>query len=194
MSPRPNMAQSWEGHFSPPNLAELGLPHSDSLRGRHDANWYAWAMNNPNAASADEEWIRCYWSGLPCPYGNPIWETITEGQIAVLGTDLRELAYRRIKAEFPDSLAFLEIARLSACVGSDLGSICGYLKLTDRLELVYLMNMLDSKDARFLTRIRELIQSGHPVNSEDLSPHFLEDSFGCSPDLSPYGCSWEMTN
>ena len=190
------LALSWgadhSNHFSVSNRATLDLSEAGSRRDRFDANWITWAHGNPEKVLKDDFWIKNYWSGKPYPGKHPIWETIVEGRLTVVGTALRKKAYGRIKDEFPDSLAFLEIARLAARTESDLGSICGFLKKSDKLRLDYLMNMQDAKDTIFLKRLKELLQSDHPINTQDLVPHFARDSFGCVPDLKPYSHSWEL--
>ena len=185
-------AQSWGEPFFSTNLAELEVSCPRISRDQHDANWFTLAMANPIEALKDKTWITSYWGGEPCPLDRPIWETIVDGRFTVLGTDLRNRAYGRIKDEFPDSLAWLEVSRISACIGSDLGSICGYLRCSNILELTYWMNMEDAENPNFLDRLHEYRQSENPINHQDLSPHLSQDSFGCVPDLRPYGCSWKL--
>ena len=185
-------ARSWGRPFVSSHLSELEVSSSRSPPGQHDANWYTWAMDNSQKALKDQTWITRYWSGEPYPSEHPIWETIVDGRFTVLGTDLRNWAYDRIKKEFPDSLAWLEIARITACVGSDLGSISAFLKRSHTIDLIYVMNLKEADDPNLLDRIGEFKRSGNPTNHQDIAPHFSRDSFGCVPNLRPYGCSWRL--
>jgi hypothetical protein len=185
-------ATSWDHagntHFQPEYLAELSLSEAGSRRDRLDANWITFAARNTADSSTDHSWIAKYWSGEPYPNQTPIWETLVDGRIVVLGTDIRQRAYAKIKSEFPDSLTFLEIARQAAWVGSDLGSISAFLRFEGQdLILDYGMNMLDAKNPEVLEKLTALRESGHPINYSDMKLHVEQESFGRVPDLRPYG-------
>ena|GEM_PF-4972846 len=133
-------------------------------------------------------WVPSYWAGEPYPNATPIWETLVEGRMIVLGTSLREQAYAAMKRHFPNSLMFLEIARQAAWVGSDLGNICAWLGQDgDELALKYLMDMQDAQNPDILGRLVRLQKNGHPINWADMAPHIAQDSFGRVPDLRPFG-------
>jgi hypothetical protein len=177
-------ANQWSGnHFKPEFLAELHLGEADAGRDKHDANWIA----QPNL-SGDTHAIREYWAGEACPgHAAPIWETLVEGRAVVLGTTLRERAYEIVKANAGDTLTFLEIGRLAAWAGSDLGNICGCLvEEGDDVALHYLMDMRQAADPDLLAKMDGLIKSGHPVRWGDIQPNFANDSFGAVPDLRPF--------
>ena len=189
-------ARSWGGgnlnHFSNSNLAELELSNAIDCLEQFDANWITWAHSNPEQSLKNNSWIDKYWSGQPYPEEDPTWETLYMGQMTVLGTNLRNRAYERIKYEFPNSLAFLEIARISTLLGSNLGSICGFISNTlDGTRLNYLMDMQDAENPIFLKELGEFMRSEQPVNHNDLAPHFSKDSFGHVPDLRTYGHTWK---
>jgi hypothetical protein len=113
---------SFRNHFRPEFLAELHL-ETTSRRDRLDSNWITYAKLDENGfllPSELNEFDR-YWRGEEYPGKLPIWETIVEGRMIVLGTNLRNRAYETIRREYPRSVTLLEIARLAAWVGSDSG-------------------------------------------------------------------------
>ena len=127
-------AGAWDrngkSHLRKDYLAELSFIDAGLKRDRLDSNWITYAPVRDDGFLTDLEWIPGYWAGLPHPDHEPIWELLVEGRLTVLGTELRQRAYHAISSEFPDSLAFLEISRLAAQTGSDLGSIAGFLQKT----------------------------------------------------------------
>lgn len=163
-------------------LAEVSLADAVGRRDQLDANWITYFGDQP-----DTDWMRAYWSGSRCPDYDPIWETLIDGKIIVLGTELRQKAYDEITSEFPESLMFLELGRQAARVGSDLCSITSFLEVEDGDHVIdYLMNMEDAESPEFLQRLRGLVDSGHPINPADMQPHIANESFGRVPDLRPY--------
>jgi hypothetical protein len=118
---------SFRNHFRPEYLVELHIQTSFS-RDRLDSNWITLSSRDENGFFiGDLNWIDRYWGGEPFPDRLPIWETLLEGRMVVLGTELRKRAYDVIKEKFPNSLGLLEIARLAAWVGSDLGNTAAWL-------------------------------------------------------------------
>lgn len=189
-------AHSWGGgnsnHFSASKLATLELSNAIDCFEQLDANWVTWAHTNPEQSLENNSWIDNYWSGQPYPDGDPIWESLYMGKMTVLGTNLRNRVYERIKYEFPNSLAFLEIGRISALLESNLGSMSGFNWNTpDGAHLNYLMDMQDAENPVFLKKVEEFMMSRQPVNYKDSAPNFSKDSFGHVPDLRPYGHTWK---
>lgn len=181
-------ALTWGGYFRPENLTELNLSEAGPRRDRFDAQWLGKAVVNEQGHVADLEWAHQYWRGEPCDTGTPIWETLVDGRAIVLGTAIRERAYSIIKQAAPDSLMLLEIARLAAWIGSDLGNVFAILKEEgDDLVLDFRMDMKDANDPIFLAKLDQLIKGGHPVNSKDMQPHIAAESFGKTPDLRRFG-------
>ena len=172
------------GHFRAENLAELSLNEAVG-RDRLDANWITHA--DPRAVGPNGEWTSRYWQGEPYPGATPVWETLVEGKVVVLGTELRERAYLVVRAHWPGSLMLLEVSRLGAWIGSDIGSIGVFMAEgpTD-YEFKFLLDMRDADDHGFLDRLRQLMGSGHPVNWADIGPHYERGSFGETPDMSPF--------
>jgi hypothetical protein len=165
-------------HCSLSNLAEV---HVGKSRGeRFDLNWITYWRNHQ-----DLSWMDRYWTQEPYPHAKPVWECLTEDRVVVLGTDLREVAYSNIKRKHPDSLAFLEIARIAAWLNSDLGNISPLLVRTeDGAELTFHMDFRDAENPTFLSAVERYMASGAPVNRRDISAQFSKDIFGCVPDLT----------
>lgn len=179
-----NQAVSWGGHFKAENLVEINLAEAQG-RDQLDANWISYA--DPSAVSFHDEWIQRYWQGEPYPNAEPVWETLVEGRATVLGTTVRERAYQVVKPCWPNSLMLLEIARLGAWIGSDIGSISVLMANGEEEYLfIFEMDMRDASNAEFLDRLTELMKSGHPVNWADITPHYETGNFGCTPDMTPY--------
>jgi hypothetical protein len=176
-----------KNHFRPEFLAELSLSEAGQKRDRLDSNWITHAQINEKGLYVSEEWISHYWAGDPYPDAVPIWETIVDGRLVVLGTELRERAYANVKKGFPDSLMFLEISRQAAWVGSDLGSISGWIRdAGNEFVLEYLMDMRDAENPEFLQKLTRLREAGHPMRVEDMKPHIENDSFGSVPDFRKF--------
>lgn len=182
---------AWGGHFRLENLAELSLTEATG-RDRLDANWISHA--DPSTIGRNEEWMSRYWRGEPFPGARPVWETLVEGRVAVLGTDLRERAYQVVKAHWPGSLMLLEISRLGAWIGSDIGSIGVFMaESPNAYDFKFLLDMRDASEAGFLERLERLMSGGHPVNWADIGPHYERGSFGQTPDMSQYKFSCPRT-
>ncbi len=175
-------------YFRAEYLAELHLGEAGPRQDRLNSNWITHAPMNEEGFLTEVAWVPSYWAGEPYPNATPIWETLVEGRMIVLGMSLRDQAYAAIKRRFPDSLTLLEIARQAAWVGSDLGNICAWLG-QDGAELVlnYLMDMRDAEDPDVIGALEHLKKSGHPINWADMAPHITKNSFGNLPNLRPFG-------
>jgi hypothetical protein len=179
---------SLRNHFRPEYLAELHLQSSFS-RDRLDSNWITFSPRDERGffLMHDLDWTNRYWDGEPFPDRLPIWETIFEGRMFVLGTELRNRAYAVIRETFPESLGLLEIARQAAWVDSDLGNTAAWLaEEGEDIALHYLLDMRDASNPNFLAKLDQLKKENHPVNWDDLRPHLEKGSFGRVPDLRPY--------
>jgi heme oxygenase len=93
---------------------------------------------------------------------------LVEGRLYVLGTELRKRAYDLVQRHMPYSTALLELGRLAAWVGSNLGAAYAFLysENDQGLELRYIMDMADAEDPDFLDRLGKLGESGHPMGPE----------------------------
>ena len=91
-----------------------------------------------------------------------------------------------VKEYWPDSLMWLEISRLGAWLGSNIGTINVFMaETTEGHECRFLLDMGDAEEPSFLERIKQLRKS-HPVNIDNIKPHYEQDSFGCTPDMTPF--------
>jgi len=176
-------AESWGGHFRPENLGEVEV-HPVGEVTRVDSDWITYAETDRlgNLDTSDLSWIERYWAGEP--HGStPVWETIVQGRAVVFGTKLRERAYNVLARDFPSALDTLEMARLAAEVGSDLGQTGAWITQSepDRLRLDYYLDMQDGHNPELHERLRAY---GGPRNYRDLVPG--KETFGL-PDFRPYG-------
>ena len=180
-------AKEWGGHFSSDYQAELGLLPEATVS-RHDANWITYAPFDSAGFLKSAHWADPYWSGEPFPNRAPIWELIVDGRAAVYGTELRERAYAIIKAEFPECLTVLELGRISALLGSDLGQISSWLTQATEGEfsLNYNIDMKDAQNSKFLEKVRNY---DGPKNYADLAVG--GDKFSV-PDLRSFGESFHI--
>ncbi|WP_168017000.1 hypothetical protein [Halomonas salinarum] len=160
-------AREWGNHFSSKYQAELGLLPGATFS-RHDANWITYAPLDSNGDLKSIDWVDPYWLGEPFPNRAPVWELIVDGRAAVYGTELRERAYATIKAEFPKCVAILEMGRIAALLGSDLGQISSWLIQASEAELLlqYYTDMRDAQDPQFLEKLRNY---DGPKNHADLA-------------------------
>jgi hypothetical protein len=167
-------------HCSFGNLAEIHVV--SPRKEKFDLNWIT---NWRNHRLADEDWMDRYWRHEPYPYAEPIWECLTEHRVTVLGTDLRNIAYAKIKRDHPDSLALLEIARIAAWLNSDLGSISPHVvRIQDELEIRICMDFRDATNPAFLKSVGSYMASENPVNRKDISAQFSNQTFGRVPDMT----------
>ena len=163
------------------NLAEINL-YETRRTSTHDLNWITYHGDN-----TDPSWMHAYWKAETCLGHAPIWETLVEGHINILGTQLREKAYQMIKEQFPESMCWLEIARIAAWAGSDLGSIAAFiLSKGDNFAMDYYFNVEDANNPTVLKKVEDHKQSGLPGNWKDIEPSFSKGTFGSVPDLRKF--------
>ena len=180
-----DQALVWDGHFRPDNLAELSLAESTQGGQLLDANWISSGTLEVDGRHAD--WMERYWSGEPYPEAQPVWETLVKGKVSVLGTDLRDRAYEVVKHCWPESLMLLEISRMGAWLGSNIGTINVIMAETAaEYKFDFLLDMRDAQNPDFIERLQRLMASGHPVNWVDIKPHYERGTFGRTPDMTPF--------
>jgi hypothetical protein len=179
-------------HFQSQFLTELSFEKSTIPLRRFDANWIS---HSDPSDIVEQEWMKHYWAGEAFSNAEPHWETLCAGTLIVLDRDIRERAYRILNEEFPESMMFLELARLAAAVGSDLGSISPLLlKNSDQFTLDYAMNFVDADNPEFFRKLEAHQGVGHQVNWQDIRPHFAQGSFGKLPNLKPYRAFWDIAS
>lgn len=172
-------AYEWGGHFLPEYLGEFELYPSNSIT-RLDSNWITHAPLRQDGRIQNEEWINKYWSGEPFPGKHPIWELIVQGRGVLCGTELRERAYTTVSARFPEAVSILEVSRIAAHVGSDLGQAFAWAVREGygSIKLSFFLDMRDANKPDCLERVR--LFDG-PRNHKDLAvggEHFRVPDFG----------------
>ena len=178
-------ALGWGVAFRTELLAEVEV-HARAPATLVDARWLA----SPELPLDDEsatQWMQGYWSGQPKPGGEPHWETIVDGRLVVCGTELRERAHRIVAAKFPHSLALLELSRLGACLGSEVGTINAYLRADATGSRVrFEMDERDVTSHAFRDQLTTFIHAGNPVDWDRLAPFFDQSKPLNAPDFGPY--------
>lgn len=182
-------AHQWGGHFSPDNLAEVLLFPTSPIS-RHDANWITFAPLDNNGRIGNEEWIQRYWSGEPFPEREPLWEVIAQGRAVISGTELRIRAYNNVYSKFPEAVALLEIGRIAAHVGSDLGQMSAWLLRNEdgTVSLRFHIDMRDANEPEFLDKLQSY--SG-PRNTRDLA---VGGNYFSLPYLDEIRCQFTVSN
>lgn len=149
---------------------------------RHDANWISHS-SGPN-------WEANYWQGIPHPSFEPIWEALALGRLYILGTSIRDRAQRLLTRRFPDSVVLLESARVAAWLGSDLGSVAGFLiDRRKKVRLEYLIDMREAGDRSLAERMRATTdEQGVPIECDVFKKGLQIGAFK-TPDFRPFGFS-----
>jgi hypothetical protein len=182
-------ALGWGGHFRRQNLVEVEV-HLIRRCSKVDVNWITYADVDATGRvdPTKTAWIEKYWEGEP--FSNyPVWETIVDGRAVIFGTEVRERAYRNVAQAFPNALDTLEIARLGAAVGSDIGRTTALITRTavNRLRLAYYLDMRDANNPEFFDKLNKY---NGPRNMKDLAPG--KETFGL-PDFRPYSCEFTVS-
>ena len=90
---------------------------------------------------------------------------------------------------------FLEISRLGAWIGSDIGSIGIFMAEEPKdYRFKFLLDMRDASDEGFLERLKLLMSSGHPLNRADIDSHYEQGTFGRTPDMTQFEFSVPKAN
>lgn len=164
---------SWGGSFHREALVEVGI-REDSRYSRHDAEWLTTRLGGD-----DRSWMVPYLQGEPSA-SEPIWELLVDGRAVVFGTELREAAYQVVKRAWPKTMALLELGRVAAGLGSDLGVIAPMvIGQPDDFRVDFFVNLVDAESPEFLERFGKY---DGPKNTADLGP----ESALVLPDLRPY--------
>lgn len=160
-----------DGHIRDENLTDVGVS-AKSNRTRLDANWISWMLRLKE--SDNNLWfagVHPYWSGTPCPYyDSPIWEVLVDGAVTIWGAELRKRAYQLIISRNPLSASLLEISRVAAGIGSDLGHITALVSAEGEHQLVsFHIDMRDADDRSFLTSLQQYVEANpSQINRRDL--------------------------
>jgi len=178
-------AYTWGGHFSAEYLAEFEISPSSSFS-RHDANWITHAPLERNGKIKNEDWISKYWSGEAFPNKPPVWELIIQGRAVILGTELRNRAYMNISKNYPESVSILEVSRIAAHIGSDLGHVSAWGVRNEEgyINLAFYLDMRDADNPEFLKRVGSY---DGPRNYKDIA---VGGDFFRVPDFREFSCEF----
>ncbi|WP_255989233.1 hypothetical protein [Chitinolyticbacter albus] len=173
----------WGGHyFEDEYLAELELLETAQVA-RLDSNWITYAPKDTNDQLVATEWITDYWSGKPYPDAEPLWEILAHGRAVVYGTAIRERAYKEVTRWRSKSVAILEVGRVAACLGSDLGQVRAFL-VADQNELTLKFH-LDMRDANNSAVMARIANYDGPCNHADVA---VGGEYFYCPDFQSFGC------
>lgn len=166
--------------FESREAAEKGIPEM-GLRGgtlvgirpmsmnytckRVDSTWLTYAQSMPYEA---KKFAKSYWSGEFERDEKSFPELILQGRFIVHGREVRQKAYEVVKECAPTVLWMLELARLGAAFGTDLGNSAAFLTLENHLG--FLINFTDKEATKTLqmARDRKKIDPTFQINEEDL--------------------------
>ena len=180
------VAESWGDISGRRILESLNSHHvaSDTV----DSNWITYAPRDPEGRlrASDLSWIDRYWAGEAHDNG-PVWETIVDGRAIVLGTQLRQRAYK-CRERFPDALNTLQLSRLAAAVDADLGQVTALMR---RRRQQYRIDY----SPRYASRREPCISwsTCEARRPEELSEYrrFAKETFGL-PDFRPFSCEFTV--
>lgn len=180
--------EAWSGHIDRKNLTEVGVSAASNTT-RLDANWINWMLTTRQSGNQNwREGVRPYWEGVSCPhYRDSIWEVLVHGAVTIWGTEIRDHAYKVTKEYSPKSVALLELSRLAATLGSDLGHINALFTNNDGRPLIsFYIDMRDATNQAYLDKLNEYTSKNPSlVNHIDLAvggamfrtPNFLAYSY-----------------
>ncbi|WP_234873076.1 hypothetical protein [Alitabrizicola rongguiensis] len=158
------------GRYEPENLVEIAPLDSTYRREVYDMGW----ATNFDALGHDA--ARRYWSGETYPGEDSVSEMLLSGRFAILGTRVRTKAYETVLERDPKSVCLLEISRLAAFFGSDLGMVCPWIKGDEHGAVGYYIIRHDLEEASKVdSMIVEEIKRNpsFEINLQALKPFFL---------------------
>lgn len=182
--------QEWSSthnHFNQDCLAELGLIYQEKQITKVDSKWISHYLNKE---SVDPSWMFKYWEGTP--YDNePTWESFVNGRAVVYGTELRKRCYDLISEKMPKALGMLELARITAYLGSDLGHIAPFMTKirNNKYHIECKINFIDAENWKFLEKLgRYLKNNKETINLKDVN---FENGL-TMPDLTPLNFDFKI--
>lgn len=175
------------GKFRKENLVAIS-PAVDNFRAStHDSSWIT------NFDSLPQDTARKYWAGETTR--EPHCESLLNGRFWILGTAVRKRAYGTIKNIWPNALAILELSRLAAEFGSDLGASAPWLvREGDKVLVRHIIRYDEAEGFEILRQALERAKRDRTfqVNWADLDPlrrpadDREADAKFCVPDSRPY--------
>lgn len=171
--------ESWGGHINEEYLTDVGISAAPNCT-RVDANWISWMLQVRQNDECD--WkigVRPYWMGQVCPhFSQPIWEVLLDGSVTIWGTGLRQRAYEVTKQRSPSALSLLELSRLAAGLGSDLGHVSALVTTEkEKLLLSFHIDMRDADNTVYTDQLGAYIKA-NPVNVNFHDLAVGDDKFG----------------
>lgn len=155
-----------QGKFHRDNLVAIAPASRNFQIEKYDSN----LISNYDSLEAQDASCR-YWSSKSSQ--EPHYEYLLRGRFYILGTKVRERAYRTIKAIWPKSLALLELSRLAVDLGSQLGCIAPWLTRQGRnVSLEHIVYYEENEGLRVLETAlkRKSVDRSYAINLTDLEP------------------------
>jgi hypothetical protein len=159
-------AERWGAYFCSDQLVELA-PEYVACEGTYDADWISEPPRSEDGLldRTQLDWLHRYFRKEP-KSSTPTWERVSIGRVSILGKKIRKCAYSTIVEYAPKCRELLEIARIGAAVGSNLGCCIPQVFANESsVALRYLIDMTDAENDDVLSRIARY----QPKNHADLS-------------------------
>lgn len=175
------------GKFSAENLVAIVPADTDFKSEEHDSTWIT------NFDSLPKDSAKRYWEGELTK--EPLRELLLDGRFLILGTTVRKRAYETIMTVCPNALALLELSRLAAYFGSDLGAVAPWLKKdADRIFVTHIISYSEKEGLEIFRRAIEENKRdpSFAVNWDDLKPLCVKqedpqlDALFSAPDFRCY--------
>lgn len=177
---------SWGGHFSDEYLSDVGIASTKSTR--VDSNWISNIVDTDGGLKID--WFNNaikYWSGVPCPSSEPIWERIVEGFLTVWSSDVRINAMKEVFAIWPNSSKLLTYSSLCFLSGDYDGMLIPFFVKDEegRVGIKYISRMENINNEDFFKKIVEKARTMPSINIPlDVIPN--DSSTISMPDLTNF--------
>lgn len=158
---------AWNG-FESYYLQEIEI-REGSIVSWYDSRWID-AMGTTFAPPDDA--AKAYAVGNEFDDSDPRWELLIDGKADLIGTELQEKAYNVVRAQWPDALSPMEIARLGAQLDSSIGYIAAFPRLADdEVVIEFMMNFQDATNPSFLDAFGRHLADLPPehINRADLA-------------------------
>ncbi len=161
----------WRG-FEERHLVEVGILDGSRMS-QHDAEW----ISNHLGRGGGSVWMDSYLAGQDT--ADPIQEILVDGRAVIYGTDLREQAYEVVRRTWPRSIPLLDISRIAAELGADLGLIALMVHADGAdLRVDFHLSMEAADDPNFLDRLKDYDgPRNYPPNPELVLPDLRAQGF-----------------
>lgn len=175
------------GKFISENLVAIAPACANFKSEEHDSTWIT------NFDSLPIDTAKRYWEGELTK--EPLRELLLDGRFLILGTSVRKKSYETIKKACSTALALLELSRLAAHFGSDLGAVAPWLKQDgDRIVVTHIMNYSGKEGVEIFKKAIEEHKKDRSfaVNWDDLKPLCAKredpqlDALFSAPDFRSY--------